>query len=162
MLDLDRGDWALLVLGILCICYFIICLFMLDFYALLASFLAAIVVTAVAARLGVAIEWLVMIFLTIFLFFTTLMFIVTYTPLKGIVAFVVAVVVDVVVIVTILYIIGSVLPPKEDKARAQEKRKEPKAWELEDQLKELKEQVSRGAITQEEYEQKKKKLLEKS
>ena len=33
-------------------------------------------------------------------------------------------------------------------------------WELEDQLKELKEQLSRGVITQEEYEQKKKKLLE--
>ena len=41
------------------------------------------------------------------------------------------------------------------------KRKEPKAWELEDQLKELKEQLSLGVITQEEYEQKKKRLLEK-
>jgi len=40
--------------------------------------------------------------------------------------------------------------------------KQTRAWELEDQLKELKEQVSRGAITQEEYEQRKKKLLEKS
>lgn len=33
------------------------------------------------------------------------------------------------------------------------------AWELEDQLKELKEQLDRGNITQEEYEQKKKELL---
>jgi len=41
------------------------------------------------------------------------------------------------------------------------KRREAVAWELEDQLKELKEQLDRGVITQEEYEQKKK-LLEKS
>jgi len=33
---------------------------------------------------------------------------------------------------------------------------------LEDQLKELKEQLGRGEITQEEYEQEKRKLLEKS
>jgi len=39
------------------------------------------------------------------------------------------------------------------------KSKEALAWELEDQLKELKEQLGRGHITQEEYEQKKK-LLE--
>lgn len=38
------------------------------------------------------------------------------------------------------------------------KRVEAVAWELEDQLKELKEQLGRGAITQEEYEQKRKKL----
>ena len=43
-----------------------------------------------------------------------------------------------------------------------EKRKKAAAWKLEDQLKDLKEQLDRGAITQEEYEQKKKKLLEKS
>lgn len=42
------------------------------------------------------------------------------------------------------------------------KRMEAVAWELEDQLKELKEQLGRSVITQEEYEQKKKKLLEKS
>jgi hypothetical protein len=35
------------------------------------------------------------------------------------------------------------------------------AWELEDQLKGLEEQLSLGFIAQEEYEQKKEKLLEK-
>jgi len=35
-------------------------------------------------------------------------------------------------------------------------------WELEDQLKGLKEQLDRGVITQEEYEQEKGKLLEES
>ncbi len=41
-------------------------------------------------------------------------------------------------------------------------RRKAKAWELEDQLKELKEQLGRGVVTQEEYEVKKKKLLGKS
>jgi len=45
--------------------------------------------------------------------------------------------------------------------RKLKKKKEAKAWELEDQLTELKEQLGRGVITQEEYEQKEK-LLEKS
>jgi len=40
------------------------------------------------------------------------------------------------------------------------KSKEALAWELEDQLKELDEQMSLGHITQEEYEQRKKKLEE--
>lgn len=35
------------------------------------------------------------------------------------------------------------------------------AWELEDQLKELKGKFDRGALTQEEYERKKKELLER-
>ena len=39
-------------------------------------------------------------------------------------------------------------------------RKEALAWELEDRLTELKEQLSEGVITQEEYEQKRRKLLE--
>jgi len=43
-----------------------------------------------------------------------------------------------------------------------EKRKKAAARELEGQLKDLKEQLDGGTITQEEYEQKKKKLLEKS
>lgn len=42
------------------------------------------------------------------------------------------------------------------------KRKEALAWELKDQLKELDEQLDRGAITQEEYEQKEKKLKKES
>jgi hypothetical protein len=41
-------------------------------------------------------------------------------------------------------------------------KKEALVWELEDQLKELDEELGRGVISQEEYEQKKKKLLEKS
>jgi len=53
----------------------------------------------------------------------------------------------------------SVLP---DKLSMSWKEREATTWELEDQLIELKEQLSLGAITQEEYEQKKKKLLEKS
>ncbi len=48
------------------------------------------------------------------------------------------------------------------RARKLKKRKEAVAWQLEDQLKELDEQLSLGHVTQEEYEQKKKKLLEKS
>lgn len=51
---------------------------------------------------------------------------------------------------------------KEYRKEEEPKRKEPKAWELEDQLKELDELLALGVITQEEYEQKKKKLLEKS
>jgi len=47
-------------------------------------------------------------------------------------------------------------------ARRFKKRKDAVAWQLEDQLKELKEQLSLGHITQEEYEQKKKDLLKKS
>jgi len=42
------------------------------------------------------------------------------------------------------------------------KRKEAATWELEDRLKELEEQLSLGIITQGEYEEKKKDLLEKS
>jgi len=42
------------------------------------------------------------------------------------------------------------------------RRKEAKASELEDQLKELDEQMGLGHITQDEYEQKKKKLSEES
>ena len=48
------------------------------------------------------------------------------------------------------------------KKEEERKRKEAVVWELEDQLKELKEQLDRGVITQEEYEQKKKQLLEES
>ena len=47
-------------------------------------------------------------------------------------------------------------------ARKLKKRKKALAWEFEDQSKELKEQLGRGAITQEEYEEKRKKLLEKT
>jgi len=46
--------------------------------------------------------------------------------------------------------------------RRKEKTRKAKAWELKDQLRELKEQLESGYITQEEYEQKKRKLLEKS
>ena len=56
----------------------------------------------------------------------------------------------------------AIFPLAREVKKWREKRKEPKAWELEDQLKELKEQLGRGVITQEEYEQKKKKLLERS
>lgn len=50
---------------------------------------------------------------------------------------------------------------KKHRKEEEQKGMEAVVWELEDQLKELKEQLSRRVITQEEYEQKKKKLLEK-
>jgi len=55
-----------------------------------------------------------------------------------------------------------IFPLAKELKKWRKKRKEPKAWELEDQLKELKEQLGRGVITREEYEQEKKKLLGKS
>ena len=49
----------------------------------------------------------------------------------------------------------------QQKQRRKKRRIEAIVWELKDQLKELKEQLSKGVITQNEYEQKKKEAIRK-
>ena len=60
------------------------------------------------------------------------------------------------------FIVVGALVTRAHLIKRKEEMKKALAWELEDQLKELEEQLSLGHITQEEYEQKRKTLLEKS
>ena len=118
MLNLDRCDWAWLVLVVSTICYVILCGFVLDPELVLLLYLVgpllALVVWETARHgirtfnIDISFRWFFVVLLALFQFYHIMCSLTSLTPLDTGIAIVVAVVVDAVIIGAISYVLRAV------------------------------------------------------